>query len=360
MTDPLFSRSRRVEIRLYFTTIVFYIIFVTMVLVGGGCLLLVGSGAGSAPMGYIPIILACLVSVVVGSALSAYISDRIFAPVLRLSAASKLVAQGDFSIRLDTETPINEIRETCESFNTMVQGLGEIETLRNDFVANVSHEFKTPITAIQGYAMLLQDPGLEAGEREDCVARILCNTDRLAALVGNILTLSKIENQSLTLTRAPFRLDEQIRRAIVTLEPKWAAKGIELDAELDSLVYNGCEGLLAQVWSNLIDNAVKFSPVGGTVSLTAAAAGDWVQVSVADQGPGLDEEILGHIFEKFYQGDTSHRSEGNGLGLTLVQEITALHGGSVEAANREGGGAIFTVKLRAAAGAGKDGALRNP
>ena len=335
-------RNRQVALRLYYTVIVFYILFVTMVLVGGFCLLLVSAGL-VVNLNYLPIIIVCLISILVGTLLSAYISRRIFAPMLRLSEASKLVARGDFSVRVDTDTQINEIRETCENFNAMVENLSRIETLSNDFVANVSHEFKTPITAIEGYAMLLQDPSLSVEERDDCVERILKNTGRLSNLVGHILTLSKIENRSGALERQPFRLDEQIRRAIVELEPKWSAKNCGLAVELPVILYDGNEGLLAQVWTNLLDNAIKFSPEGGTVSVSAREEERRVLVSVGDQGPGVAEESLSHIFDKFYQGDTSHRAEGNGLGLALVREIAQVHGGNVSVENHDG--AVFTVEL---------------
>ena len=335
-------RNRQVALRLYYTVIVFYILFVTMVLVGGFCLLLVSAGV-VVNLNYLPIIIVCVISILVGTLLSAYISRRIFEPMLRLSEASKQVARGDFSVRVDTDTQINEIRETCENFNAMVENLSRIETLSNDFVANVSHEFKTPITAIEGYAMLLQDPSLSEEERDDCVERILKNTGRLSDLVGHILTLSKIENRSGALERRPFRLDEQIRRAIVELEPKWSAKNCGLAVELPLILYDGNEGLLAQVWTNLLDNAVKFSPEGGVISVTAREEEKRVLVSVGDQGPGVARENLAHIFDKFYQADTSHRAEGNGLGLALVREIAKVHGGNVSVENKEG--AVFTVEL---------------
>lgn len=335
-------RNRQVALRLYYTVIVFYILFVTMVLVGGFCLLLVSAGV-VVNLNYLPIIIVCVISILVGTLLSAYISRRIFEPMLRLSEASKQVARGDFSVRVDTDTQINEIRETCENFNAMVENLSRIETLSNDFVANVSHEFKTPITAIEGYAMLLQDPSLSEEERDDCVERILKNTGRLSDLVGHILTLSKIENRSGALERRAFRLDEQIRRAIVELEPKWSAKSCELAVELPVILYDGNEGLLAQVWTNLLDNAIKFSPAGGVISVSAREEEGRVLVSVGDQGPGVAEENLAHIFDKFYQADTSHKAEGNGLGLALVREIAQVHGGSVSV--RNDGGAIFTVEL---------------
>ncbi|MBR5430551.1 MAG: HAMP domain-containing histidine kinase [Firmicutes bacterium] len=329
-------------LRLYYTVIVFNILFLTMVLVGGICLLLVSTRVIT-NLTYLPIILICVVSVLVGTALSAYLSKRIFAPILRLSQASQRVAAGDFTARVDPETKISEIRETCENFNYMVENLSRIETLSNDFVANVSHEFKTPLSAIEGNAMLLQDHSLTPAERDDCVEHIISSTGRLSVLVGNILTLSKIENRGGAAETAPFRLDEQIRRAIVELEPKWSAKNIEPAVDLPTLIYEGNEGLLEQVWINLLDNAVKFSPEQGVITVTAAEGADRILVSVADQGPGVDENSMAQIFDKFYQADTSHRAEGNGLGLALVQAITRLHGGRVSVVNENG--ARFTVEL---------------
>ena len=335
-------RNRQVALRLYYTSIVFYILFVTVVLIGGFFMLLVSLGVITS-VRYLPIVMVCLTSICLGTLLSAYVSKRIFDPVLLLSEASKEVAKGDFSVRVSTDTQINEIRETCANFNAMVENLSAIETLSNDFVANVSHEFKTPITAIQGNAMLLQDQGLTAAEQGECVERILCNTQRLTTLVGNILTLSKIENRSSSLERQPFRLDEQIRSVIVELEPKWSAKELEPVVDLPVIIYDGAEGLLAQVWVNLLDNAVKFSPVGGQITVTAQEDKEKVTVCVGDQGPGVDEANSIHIFDKFYQADTSHKAEGNGLGLALVREIAQLHGGGVSVRNE--GGALFTVEL---------------
>ncbi|MBR2784000.1 MAG: HAMP domain-containing histidine kinase [Firmicutes bacterium] len=339
---PFSLRDRQVALRLYFTGVIFQLMLITMLLVGGICLMLVKAGVIT-NLTYLSVIAICLVSVLLGTLLSTYISKVGLAPLLRLSQASQQVARGDFTARVDTDTRINEIRETCANFNAMVENLSRIETLSNDFVANVSHEFKTPINAIEGYAMLLQDRSLTPAERDDCVERILCNTNRLTALAGNILTLSKIENRGGDLELRPFRLDEQIRRSIVALEPKWSAKNIELSVDLPILVYRGNEGLLTQVWVNLLDNAVKFSPEGGLISVTAREDADRILVRVGDQGPGVDESSMAHIFDKFYQADTSHKAEGNGLGLALVREIAQAHGGSVSVEND--GGAVFTVEL---------------
>ena len=277
--------------------------------------------------------------------LSMVMSRVVLKPVSRLSEASQQIARGDFDLNLTYEGAIEEFRDTYRSFNTMARELRSIETLRADFIANVSHEFKTPLTAIEGYAMLLQDRGLTEGERADCTQRILDSAGRLSALVSNILLLSKLEQQTASVEKAPFRLDEQIRQVMVELEPLWGPKELELELELPPLRYEGSESLLYHVWSNLLSNAVKFSPQGGTLTVTLAEAEGTVVFSVTDRGPGMSADVQRHIFDKFYQGDPSRRQEGNGLGLTLARRITELCGGGIAVSSAPGRGSTFTVTL---------------
>ena len=271
-------------------------------------------------------------------------SRLFFDPVKQLREAMQRVADGDLSVRLDTEKPSREIREVNAGFNLMMEELSATEILQTDFVSNVSHEFKTPINAIEGYTTLLQGcEGLSAEEQE-YVEKILFNTKRLSTLVGNILLLSKLENQSIVTNKAPFRLDEQIRQSIVMLEPQWAQKNIEFDAELESIEYIGNESLLHHVWDNLISNAVKFSPDGGEISIKLSKTEKGIVFTVDDNGPGISEATKKHLFDKFYQEDTSHKSEGNGLGLSLVARILTICQGTVDAENTDGG-CRFTVTL---------------
>ena len=215
--------------------------------------------------------------------LSMVMSRVVLKPVSRLSEASQQIARGDFDLNLTYEGAIEEFRDTYRSFNTMARELRSIETLRADFIANVSHEFKTPLTAIEGYAMLLQDRGLTEGERADCTQRILDSAGRLSALVSNILLLSKLEQQTASVEKAPFRLDEQIRQVMVELEPLWGPKELELELELPPLRYEGSESLLYHVWSNLLSNAVKFSPQGGALTVTLAEAEEYTVQIQADR-----------------------------------------------------------------------------
>ena len=227
----------------------------------------------------------------------------------------------------------------------MASELGATEVLQTDFISNVSHEFKTPISAIEGYATLLQGCTDSSGEESEYIKKILYNTKRLSALVGNILLLSKVDNQVIQSKRSYYRLDEQVRRSIISLEPVWEPKELDISAELESIEYYGNEELLMQVFDNLIGNAVKFSPKGGSVTVGLFERNDRVIFTVLDRGPGIPEEAIKHIFDRFYQADSSHKEEGNGLGLAIVSGILELVGGSVRAQNREGGGAAFTVEL---------------
>ena len=285
-----------------------------------------------------------LLSTVISGALISYLSRRIFDPITKLENAMKKVADGDFNIRLDTNSQIDEIRSIYHSFNRMAEELSTTETLQMDFVSNVSHEIKTPVNAIEGYATLLQGESIISSE--ECakyIDKILFNTQRLSTLVGNILLLSKVDNQAIQSHQSEFRLDEQIRQAIVLLEPLWTQKEIEFDVELDEMLYYGSQNLLLHVWSNLLSNAIKFSPPEGLIRIRLRQKESTILFYIEDCGPGFEESIKAHLFDKFYQGDTSHKQEGNGLGLALVKKILSLCNGTIEAKNLPVCGCPFTV-----------------
>lgn len=263
-----------------------------------------------------------------------------------LRSGMQKIADGDFNVHLESDSNSKEVQEVITGFNMMAQELRSTEILQTDFVSNVSHEFKTPINAIEGYATLLQSADIDPTETE-YIEKILFNTKRLSSLVSNVLLLSKIENQSLQLHPKEFSLDEQIREAILALEPNWEKKDIEFDVELEPIQCCAVETMLYHVWSNLIGNAIKFSPQEGLITLRLERTEGGIQFQVADQGPGISEEARKHIFEKFYQEDTSHKSEGNGLGLALVKYIVTSAGGTVTAQNLPQGGCQFTVLLKA-------------
>lgn len=294
---------------------------------------------------HIPLVVILPGSAVVGSCITWLVGRLIIRPIQGISHAFERLSQGDFSVRVPTDSRVVEIREMSEQFNAMVYDLSHIETLRNDFVVNVSHEFKTPIAAIEGYATLLQMDGISKERHDYYVEKIIANSRQLSTLSSNILALSKLENQETVLHRREYRLDEQLRRAVLLLENKWAAKSIEFDIDLPNDTFNGNEQLLDQVWSNLLDNAIKHSPEGGIIQVTLLPGSTSVTVTVTDHGDGMPEEVQKHIFEKFYQGDQSRSSEGNGLGLALVKRIVELCHGSVEVNSAPGEGATFRVNL---------------
>lgn len=288
---------------------------------------------------------ALVFSIIIGVVVTKYITNAYFDPISKLADSMKKVAGGNFKVEAQTNSKLDDVREIYDSFNLMVSELAATETLQTDFISNVSHEFKTPINAIEGYASLLQEHGQTEEERQVCIDKILFNTSRLSALAGNMLLLSKLTNQSIMPQRSVFRLDEQVRRAILALESKWTAKEIDFDVELDEINYCGYDELLIHVWMNLIDNAVKFDPHGGFVRLRLRKADGNVVFSVEDDGPGIPEGEAERVFNRFYRSENQRATEGNGLGLALVKQITELSGGTVHTENLPEAGCRFTVTL---------------
>lgn len=289
----------------------------------------------------------CLISLVVGGGIAQFLGRWFFEPISKLGKAMNRVAEGDFSLELHEKHAPPEIEDIYDNFNLMVKELRATEVLQTDFVSNVSHEFKTPINAIEGYATLLQDrEDLSADEQGRFVDKILFSTRRLSNLVGNILLLSKIDNQAILPKGSPFRLDEQIRQSILMLEPEWEKKDVEFDVEMEEISIEGNENLLLHVWNNLIGNAIKFNPHGGMIWIKLQRRDGKAVFQIDDSGPGISDEAHKHIFDKFYQADSSHKEEGNGLGLALASRIVSLHGGSISAKNLSGGGCRFTVELK--------------
>lgn len=286
-----------------------------------------------------------LAGVFMGGALAFLINHIFFQPIEKLSEEMQDVAKGDFSVKHTDKSRIKELQEMYDSFELMVKELGATEILQTDFIANVSHEIKTPINAIEGYAMLLQDCQCTPEEQEEYINKILFNTKRLSELVGNVLLLSRIDNQAIQKKENVFRLDEQIRQSVMQLEAAWTEKEIEFDVEMDKVEFVGNAPLLIHVWNNLIGNAIKFNPMEGMIKLRLTEAGGMITFVIEDIGPGIDEEAIKHIFDKFYQGDSSHKAEGNGLGLALVKKIVDIYNGTIDVCNLSEGGCRFTVCL---------------
>lgn len=271
-------------------------------------------------------------SLIFGSLLMLIASRFIIKPIRKLSKATEKIARGDFSINIEKDRE-DEIGQLIDNFNTMTKELGGMEMLRNDFVSNISHEFKTPLTSIEGYAKLLRDCESRE-ERNEYVEIITEETGRLSALSSNILLLNRIENENITPVRTPFRLDEQIRQVILFHENKWSSKKIDLQLEMDEITYEGNEPLLYQVWLNLLDNAVKFSGQSGAIEINLRKADGKIVFNITDFGKGMTEDTKKRMFEKFYTGDRSRTSEGNGLGLSIVKRVIDMHGGQIEVTSK--------------------------
>lgn len=286
-----------------------------------------------------------LTSVIVGTVVTSLFSRFFFDPIKKLADAMERIADGDFSVRLEDKSSSKEILEVYTGFNMMAHELAATEMLQSDFVSNVSHEFKTPINAIEGYSMLLQGSDNLNADQESYVEKILFNTHRLSTLVGSILLLSRLENQQIPTGQSRYRLDEQIRQSIVAKEVEWEKKDIEFDVDMDPVEYLGNEPMMRHVWDNLIGNAIKFDPNCGLIRIRLTKVTEGFRFTIEDSGPGLTEEAIKHIYDKFYQADSSHKEEGNGLGLALVKRILTLEKGTIQAENLPGGGCRFTVTL---------------
>ncbi|MEG0357335.1 MAG: HAMP domain-containing sensor histidine kinase [Christensenellaceae bacterium] len=280
----------------------------------------------------------------IGSILILIAVGQITKPVKRLSRATKEVAQGNFDVCVQSNTQ-DEIGQLTNDFNKMIIELRNMEVLRKDFISNVSHEFKTPIASIQGFTRLLKTKDLTPEEFNEYTDVIIAESNRLSNMTSNILKLSRIENASIMKDGTEFSLDEQIRRTLLLLENEWSKKNIELDLDLHSIQYKGDEELTAQIWINLLSNAIKFSHDGGEIRITLEKENNNIKAVIADNGIGIPKAAQNRIFEKFYQSETSHVNEGNGLGLSIVKQIVEHCNGTISFESEEGKGTTFTVIL---------------
>lgn len=266
-------------------------------------------------------------------------------PIMELSRATREIADGNFDTQVSIRDDVEEFSELQRDFNLMARELKSNEYLRKDFISNVSHELKTPLSIIHGYAELLEQGDMPPEERRECLRYIAAESERLIALTANMLRLSKLDSQTIQSAPTTFSLDEQIRQSVLSLEPRWREKNIDMSIDLPSASFTGEEELLGQVWSNLIENAVKFSHPGGRVAVRMTVGARDIAVSVADYGEGISPEALPRIYEQFFRGENGAAHEGSGLGLSLAKRIVELHGGRIEADSVKGAGSTFTVTL---------------
>ena len=286
--------------------------------------------------------------VVISTSLVGGLGNRIlFGSLRQIKDASKAVAAGDFTQRLKPAKE-KETAEICESFNEMVDRLGRNEMISRNFISNVSHQFRNPLSSIIGYAQLLEDPGLGEEQRNEYVSIIREKSLALSQLVNNILEISKIERGSEDCQMSPFAADERLYKCLISYDEKLKSKDLNLDLNIRNAECYGNPDLISEAWSNLIDNAVKYSNPGGTVSIRLFNNEKGTVFIISDNGAGMDEETRDHVFERFYRGKNGTVSDGSGLGMAIVKSITDLHGGTVSVESKEGWGSRFTMVIPAA------------
>lgn len=303
---------------------------------------------GSALIGVFCIFLLSLLFTIIDYLWSYFTVDR---PVGRIRNCLDEYMKGNFDARLPKRESFamgGGFGPIYDSINKLGKELGGVETLRTDFISNVSHEIKTPLSVIQNYGMLLSAPDLDDGSRVEYAKMITESSRRLASLVSNILRLNKLENQQIFPNATQFNLSESVCSVLLQFEDIWTRKSIELNVDIEEDVrLVGDEDLLGLVWSNLFSNAFKFTPEGGRVDVSLKREGNVVRLCVEDSGCGIDPSLIPHIWDKFYQCDTSHSGEGNGLGLALVKRVVDISGGQVSCTSEIGKGSMFSVVFEA-------------
>lgn len=270
-------------------------------------------------------------------------------PLQRIAKAARQISKGDFGVRVESsrnDGKKDEIEVLIEDFNKMAEELSSVELLKSDFISNVSHEIKAPLSIIQSYTKALKDTGLSAQQRDDYADTVIAASQNLSVMVTNILKLNRLENQEIHPTSKPYQFGEQLRRCALFYLEEWQKKKIDFQIDVDDMIINYDESLLELVWNNLISNAVKFTEPGGRIALTAKKEEGYMNVVLMDSGCGMSPEIMDKIFDKFYQGDTSHATEGNGLGLSLVKKVVEIVGGKILVESQTGKGSTFTIKLK--------------
>lgn len=283
-------------------------------------------------------------TILICAVLMQIISKKMVQPIQKIVEATNKVSQGDFEVRLETKRE-DEIGELTKSFNEMVEELSKVELLQKDFINNVSHEIKTPISSIKGFAKLLEEDNISKEEKDEYIGIIEEESDRLLNISTNILKLTKLQNQDKIIKKEKINITEQIRKVIALLETKWNKKELKFNISTQEVYYYGDEELTYQIWTNLIDNAIKFTNENGHIDIDIKQNYNEVEIKIKDNGIGMNEEEKEKVFKRFYQIDKSHSQEGSGLGLSIVKRIVDLSKGSIQIESKIGTGTTFIVKL---------------
>lgn len=303
----------------------------------------------AAKLTFVNVVLLSLIFYIIDSIRRKLTVER---PVNRITAAAEKIMKGDFSVRIKKQSRFatdDKFNEIVECFNKMAEELSSVETLRTDFIANVSHEMKTPLAVMQNYGTLLQTPNLSEEKRIEYAKGVTDGARRMANMMTNILKLNRLENQQIYPQTAEYDLSEQLCECLLQYENVWEKSNIEIDTDIaDNVMIKADAELLSLVWNNLFSNAFKFTEPGGKVSVSLNATAHHAVIKVSDTGCGISPEVGTHIFEKFYQGDTSHSVQGNGLGLALVKRVIDIMHGEIGVESTVGKGTTFTVKIRRA------------
>lgn len=345
------EQKQRFSLTLLFGAVVFLILLTAIVLSVIAMFWLVwlgviGGPGGGLRLGSVLLFMSCI-SLIIGSFIALLLGKIPLSPINKLVNGMNSLAAGNFKTRIEYGALIERhptFGEITESFNTLAEELENTEVLRSDFINNFSHEFKTPIVSIAGFAKLLKKGNLTEEQRAQYLDAIEEESMRLSYMATNVLNMTKVENQTILSDVTAFNLSEQVRDVLLLLESGWTRKNIDLQLDFDEFEIEANEELLKQVWINLIDNAVKFVPRCGTVSLDIIERGELLSVRISNTGKEIEPEKIDKIFNKFYQADESHAGEGNGIGLAIVKRIVDLHGGKVTVESRNGM-TSFTVDL---------------
>lgn len=349
--DKIKEQTSRTSLTIMLSIFVFLVIFLAIGMAALGIWLLTFVGVavdidGNIQLGQVTLFMS-VISLLIGGIITYFSSHLPLKPINELVTKINRLAAGDFKTRLDFGKAISSHRaakELTTSFNKMAEELENTEIFRSDFINYFSHEFKTPIVSITGLANLIESGNLTDEQREEYARAIREESMRLSSMASNVLSLSRVENQAILTDVSRFNISEQVRSAVLLLEEKWARKNIELQLDFEEYFIEASEELLMQVWINLIDNAVKFTPKGGTVTLDVYEGEKEICVKVSNTGSLIPPEKQDKIFNKFYQADESHSTRGNGIGLAIVKRIVDLHKGNVLVLS-EGGVTAFTVSL---------------
>lgn len=339
------TNLKKFKLVLLFSLVVFLIMLSTLLLSSFCLFLLVRLGILKlGERSFLPFLVFILISLILGAVISTIFSRHPLRPLRILADASDKIAAGDYSVRIALKGP-EEFERLTQSFNHMAEELGSVEMLRSDFVNSFSHEFKTPIVSIRGFAKMLKRPDLTEDERNEYLDIIMEESERLATMATNALNLTKLEQQVILTDETHFNVSEQIRMAIVMMDNKWSEKNIAFSFDSNEIYIRGNEETLKQVWINLLDNAVKFSKNNASVEITLNQRLDDIVCDITNYCTNIPEEAVPKLFDKFYQGDSSHTTAGNGLGLAICKRIVELHGGDIRLSENNNGKITFRVTL---------------